>query len=212
MSLDEMKPIPENIDVLNIYKNNGSLTASNSTPRSSSIRTPPQSARSSRKPSSSSGDADRYEDLSEYYSVSSLTHRDETNDETFNSVRSRASLEDALWSDDEDNNDVTDLSTTQSTDVESSKCERMRLLAASQEYRLLLAKGVDMHKQGNTSDALRVFTKVLEAARKLNDPELQSQALTRLGLLYRRTYSQAEVAAGRIQRVFRGHIGRQEAR
>lgn len=179
--------------------------------------TPPHSARSSRKPSNSSADADHSEDLSEYFSVTSLTQSqrspDATNDDdTFNSVRSRASLEDALWSDDEDKNDRTDLSTSRSADIEPSIRERMRHLAASQEYRLLLAKGYDMQQKGNAVDALRVYTTVLEASRTLNDPDLQSQALTRLGLLYQRTYADAEGAAQRIQRIFRGHMGRNEAR
>ena len=177
--------------------------------------TPPHSSRSFRKQSASTGEADNSDDLTDYFSVASLTHRSQTatNDETFNSVRSRASLEDALWSDDDEKNDTTDLSTSRSeVDLDPSRREKMRLLAASQEYRLLLTKGYEMHKQGNTAEALRVYTTVLEASRALNDPDLQSQALTRLGLLYQRTYTDTEAAAGRIQRVFRGHMGRHEAR
>ena len=128
---------------------------------------------------SSSGDSDQRDDLSEYYSVASLTHRSRdatdatANDETFVSVRSRASLEDALWSDDEGPIDPTDNSA--SADVDPSARDSMRRLAASQECRLLLARGCDLQRRGGAAaEACRAFALALEAARALGDAGLQA--------------------------------------
>jgi hypothetical protein len=165
-----------------------------------------------RKPSLS-GDGDHREDLSEYFSEASLTHRsrddaaDATNDETYVSVRSRASLEDALWSDDEGRTDTA----SSSADPAAAR-ESMRLLAAAQECRLLLARGADLQRRGSPAEACRALALALDAARALGDAGLQAQALARLGLLYRRAHADVDGAAARIQRVYRGHLGRSEAR